>query len=359
MKRPFGFAILLLTAFQCEVTASPAGAMQVEKTFNAGIERWNLEMKAAATPEQRAEIAAKRPDATAAARKMWAEIGASLSDEWTLAPAAWFLRVTPGLLRSQPDGSMKPTFADEIDDVRDAIVAHHLRSPKLIPVCMALVTTQDPKSLAVLEKIRTTNPDPKVQGVAALAEAMLLKNSADSPEIMRRRLTCLRKAIVDSSDVDLGGVSVAQLAEDELHVILHLTKGRVAPDLSGFDSGGRPMKLSDFTGKVVMLVFWSSKDPEAGRLVEMANEWTSKFADRPLVVIGVNHDDRKTLRELEENQVLFRNFSDPGKDLAKEYRVGTWPLVYVLGKDRVIGYSGAPGSFAELSAEAMLAGTQP
>ena len=107
---------------------------------------------------------------------------------------------------------------------------------------------------------------------------------------------------------------------------------------------------------VMVGVVWAE---EAGRLVEMANEWTSKFADRPLVVIGVNHDDRKTLRELEENQVLFRNFSDPGKDLAREYRVGTWPLVYVLGKDRVIGYSGAPGSFAELSAEAMLAGTQP
>lgn len=357
MKPASCFAILLaLTTLAHTSHASPAEAVRIERTFNQAIERWNLEMQAAATPDARAAVLERRPDAPAAARRMWAAIGGSLREEWTLEPAAWFLRVTPGLLSSQPDGSRKPTFAREIEAIRQAVDTHHLRSPKLVPLCMALVTTQDPKSLAVLEKIRANNPDTKVQGVAALAEAMLLKSSGDSPEILKKRIAALRKAIIDSSDVDLGGITVAELAKDELYVINNLTKGRTAPDLSGIDAAGRPLKLSDFTGKVVILVFWSATDPESERLVNMANEWTRKFANRGAVVLGVNHDRLDRLRTLEaDDTVLFRNFSDPSKDLARAYRIGSWPLVYVLGKDRGIAYAGAPGSFAELSAEALLA----
>ncbi len=90
---------------------------------------------------------------------------------------------------------------------------------------------------------------------------MILKTLGDDPELMRKRLTYLRKAIIQSSDVNLGGTTVAKLAEDELYIIRFLTKGRVAPDLSGTDSAGRPLKLSDHKGKVIVLLFWGSTMP--------------------------------------------------------------------------------------------------
>jgi hypothetical protein len=42
-----------------------------------------------------------------------------------------------------------------------------------------------------------------------------------------------------------------------------------------------------------------------------------------------------------------------------EYRVGSWPLAYVLDGERKIHYAGAPGSFVELTAEALLAEAKP
>lgn len=360
MNRLHGLAALVFLAAVSSARATPAEAMQIEKSFDLEMERWTHATLAATTPEARADALSKRPDAIAAARRMWEVIGPHLAEEWSIEPASWFLRLAPGLRSAQPGGSMKPVFGNEVAAVRKAIEAHHVRSGKLVPLCMALVATQDPRSLPLLERIQTENPDPKIQGVAALAEAMLLKTSDDSPAIMRKRLTGLRKAIIQSSDVDLGGVTVAELAEDELYVIRFLTKGRVAPDLVGYDSGGRPMKLSSFEGKVLILIFWSSTDREADRLVDMANDWVRKFANRPVAVVGVNHDPLAKLRTMEaDDTVLFRNFSDPAKSLAKDYRVGTWPLVYVLGEDRSIGYAGAPGSFAELSAEALLPESSP
>jgi hypothetical protein len=37
-----------------------------------------------------------------------------------------------------------------------------------------------------------------------------------------------------------------------------LTRGEPAPDASGEDAEGHPLRVSDFRGKVVMLSFWST-----------------------------------------------------------------------------------------------------
>jgi len=340
---------------------APADAERIQKTWDLVMEKWSLETRAATTPDARAKAMASRPDATPYAKQMWDVIGASLDQEWTLEPAAWFLRATPGLLTTNADGSTSPTFAKENELIRKTVETKHLKSGHLIPMCMALVTSQDPRSLAVLEKIQSSHPDRKTQGVAALAAAMILKSLGDDADLMRKRLTYLRKAIVESSDVEIGGTTVAKLAEDELYIIRFLTKGREAPDLTGIDSAGRPMKLSEFKGKVVMLVFWSSTTmPEAQGVIRMIAETDHRFKGRPFAIVGVNHDPLDKLRALEaDNTVTWRNFSDPTKQLAGDYRVRSWPMVYVLDAGRKIHYAGTPGSFAEATVEALLAEKTP
>ena len=201
------------------------------------------------------------------------------------------------------------------------------------------------------------NPDPKTQGVAALGAAMVLKSLGDNPELIRKRLNYLRKAIIQSSAVEIGGTTVAKIAEDEFYVIRYLTKGRVAPDLTGIDSAGRPMKLSDHQGKVIMLVFWSSNMPDAKRVVRMITDFGLKMQDRPFVIIGVNQDSLAILRDLEsDDTVTWTSFTDPNLELSQEYRATNPAVVYVLDRDRKIQYSGAPGSFAELTVDALLGG---
>ena len=356
MKTPLALIPLLLAAVCPMLSASPAEATRIRKTWDLRQETWELELKAAATPEAKAKVLAARPDVTQSARDMWQAIGSSLGEEWTIEPAAWFLRATPGLLTTNPDGTTSPAFADEIDAVRKAVETKLFKSPKLGPMCMALVTNQDPRSLSILEKIIAENPDPKVQGVASLAAAMVLKSLGDDTEIMKKRLSNLRTAIIKSAEVDLGGTTVADLAKDEIYIISHLTKGRTAPDLSGVDSGGRPIRLSDFKGKVVYLLFWSSNMLEAQRVAEITGETARKFEGRPFVIVGVNQDNLETLRSLEADQtVTWRSFSDLSGELAKTYRVASLPLVYILDGERKIHYSGTPGTFAELTAEALLA----
>ncbi len=361
MNRSFHLAAVLLLLLSARSAAAPADAARVEQSYQRAMEKWSLEVRAAGTPEARAKAWSTRPDPAAFAKEMWTHISPALREEWSLQPAAWFLNLTCGQRLTRPDGSNSPAFAEETKAIHAAIETYHMKSAKLPPVCLALVPSDDPHALALLEKIQTGHADKAVQGVAALAIAMRLKALGADPGLMTKRLMLLRKAIIDSAQVEINGVSVAKLAEDELYIIRYLTKDRTAPDLIGMDSGNRPLKLSDYKDKVVVLLFWNSGVPEAGRMLEMATALEKKFAGKPFAILGVNNDPTENLREMQKQAdlVTFPNFSDPLNRLAQDYRVGSWPLVYVLDGKRKIHYAGQPGSFVDLTASALLDESKP
>ncbi len=348
-------AVAMLVA-PMTVHASPAEAARIRKSWEGEMEKWVRETRAATTPDARDAALARQPDTVKAVRGMWRQIGPALDQPWVLEHLAWFLRVAPGHFQTNENGAREQVFGHELLAILKALDDHHVTSDGMAPVCMALAGNADPRTLPLLEKILTSHPDPKTQGVAALAAAIVLRSLGDEPELMRKRLTYLRKAIIDSSDVQVTNDStVARVAEDELYVIRFLSKGRVAPDLEGVDSAGRPLKLSDHAGQIVVLIFWGDHMNDADHTIRIMNEMHARFQSRPVILLGVNRDPLDKLREMEgSGTVAWRSFSDPDEKLARTYRVGVWPLVHVLDGERRIQYSGAPGSFVELTVEALL-----
>jgi len=335
------------------VRANPEKAAKIQQDWEKSVREWTAQAEGALTPEQRTKLLETRPDAAACAARMWACIAPSLKEPWAIEPAAWCRQISHGL---REPGQTTSLFSSQIEDIKKAVINHHIArpDPQLYKLCQALAGLGDPLSLSILEKIENSNPDPKIQGVAALAASMIIKGLGDDGELMRKRLTYLRKAIINSADVELGSTTVADLAANELYQIRFLSKGRVAPELRGIDSEGRPFALSEQAGKVIVLVFWSSTIPEAEHVIEFTNEMTAKLKGKPVEVIGINHDPVEKLQALrKEGTVTWRNLSDPNNLLARDYRVGVWPMVYVLDHQRRIHYAGALGSFAELTADAL------
>lgn len=354
--RPLPTVLALLALLHFPLAAgTPKQAEGVRTAYEASVKAWVLKMQLATTPEARAAEAADRPDAVVAARRMWSVIQPNLSETWTLPHAAWLLRMSPALVEVDENGVRKPAIAPAVEAIFQSIETRHLKSAELAPICLALAAANQPKSLGLLEKIEKENPDKRVQGVAALGIAMMLKELSDEPEVMARRLTMLRKAIIESSDMEIEGASVAKLAEDELYIIRFLSKGREAPDLSGTGSGGEPMTLSSYRGKVVVLLFWTARSEDHDAVVAMVDQMRVRFSGQPFEVVGVNADPRETLRKMQASgEIKWPNFSDPEGKLATEYRVGFRPLAYVLDGQRKIHYVGQMGSFVELTAAAVL-----
>lgn len=342
----------------CASAGTPAEAAKIQQRLKLTTETWELQIKTAPNDDARRELWKKRPDTTAFAQEMWSCIRPSLAEDWTLEPAGWLMRIAPNIYVVDASGAAKPALPTAVAEIRAAVEKNHLRSPKLAPICLGLVAGQDPTALGLLEKIEAQNPDQRVQGVAALGQAMLLKGIGDDGAVMKKRLNLLRKSIINSADVEIDGASVARMAEDELYIIRYLTKGREAPDISGNGSGGQQMKLSDYQGKVVVLLFWGSTSvPDLDHLLELTTAMQTKYAGKSFALVGVNNDTVDVLRSLqaeEAKRVTWPNFSDPANKLAGEFRVASRPIAYVLDASRKIQFVGTPGSFVELTVDALL-----
>lgn len=341
-------ASLLPLLLALHAHATPAEAERVKRSYELSAETWELKMKITTEPEERRELMESRPDPTAAAADLWRQIAPSLKDEWIIPYAAFFLDLTRGVMAAERQRLLE-TFAE-----------HHTLKPGIAPFCVALAESGDPKSLPLLEKILAQNPDEPTKGIAALGAALLLKNLGDAPEVMQKRLTYLRQAIIMAADQDIGGISVADIVGDELYVIRYLAKGRTAPDLSGADVSARVIRLSELRGKTVVLLFWDAKSPETDKFIGITNQMAIKYADKPVAILGVTPEALGRIRELQaDGSIRWNNIIDPTDKLAREFRITVRPTAFVIGANGKIEYTGLPGSFAELTVDALLAGDSP
>jgi len=123
-----------------------------------------------------------------------------------------------------------------------------------------------------------------------------------------------------------------------------LAIGKVAPEIVGEDLNGKPLKLSDFRGKVVMLSFWGTWCGPCMGLVAHERSLVKRLEGKPFVLIGVNSDrERESLKpRLEKEQISWRSFwngsKGPGGPIAKKWNIHLWPTVYVLDQNGVIRY---------------------
>ncbi len=327
----------------------------LREEYKTKMEVWTLSMQSADTAEAQQKIWSQRPDSVVYATKIWGMLKPSLNKDWTIDPAAWLLKLVCSFpVEGLPNEAI--TMRKEIiSQVMSSVEKQHLGSAKLAPMCMGLLAVGDTLCLKLLERIEKENPEGSVQGVAALAISVLLQNLSEDPQTMKRRLTLLRKAIIESAHVQIDGISVAKIADDQLYMIRYLTKNRVAPDLEGVDVTGAKGKISDHAGKVVILLFWNSAMPEYERVLEIQRNLVKKMEGKKLVVIGITNDSLASLRTMQaDGAITWRNFLDPKGELTRQYRIPTLPYCYVLDHERKIQYVGSPGSFVELTSDALL-----
>lgn len=354
MLKPLLIAALFLAPI---AHATPEQAERIQRGYELSAETWALKYQLAASPAEKQALLASRPDPEAAAKELWAEIAPSLKESWVIPHAAFFLDLTRNLTTTGPEGNTQPAFSAERQQIIAAFTENHLKKPGIATFCIALAESGGPKALSVLEKVIEENPDETTQGMAALAASMLLKDLGEAPEVMKKRLTYLRKAIIQASDQKIGDTSVADIVTDELYVIRFLAKGRIAPELSGTDVGGRVVRLSDLKGKIVILLFWDAKSAETDKIIALTNQLAEKYEGKPVAILGVTPESLDRIRALQaDRSIKWNNIIDPADKLAAEYRIAARPAVLVLDEKGTIEYTGLPGSFVELTVDALLSG---
>jgi peroxiredoxin len=128
------------------------------------------------------------------------------------------------------------------------------------------------------------------------------------------------------------------------HMVTSLTVGKTAPDIVGTDLDGVRFKLSDYRGKVVLLVFsgeWCgicrSQYPYERLLLELYKGW-------PFEILGVESgNDAATAKKSNDEQgLLFRAWwngeARADGTIASTWNVVGWPAAYLLDAQGVIRF---------------------
>jgi peroxiredoxin len=216
-------------------------------------------------------------------------------------------------------------------------------------------------AIKLLKAVLAKNPNRTARGQAALGLAWDAKNRfrrADSKgssdadhlrEVAEKAFEGVLKDFGSCPNLRKKGTrpATATLAgevEPELFELRRLRVGALAPDIEAVDLAGKKFKLSDYRGKVVLLVFWASWCGPCMGAVPHERELVEHFKNRPFVLIGVNGDEKQAEAEkaVVKHSIPWRSFwngtEGPGGPIARAWNVRGWPTVYVIDQKGIIRY---------------------
>jgi thiol-disulfide isomerase/thioredoxin len=189
--------------------------------------------------------------------------------------------------------------------------------------------------VATVENLRS-RPD-WAKNVAAYVGPELVKQlkDADTTKMLARAEEAFERVQKNHAFVSYKKTNLGKAAEAELFELRHLAVGKVAPEIDAEDTEGNKLKLSDYRGKVVVLVFWGTWCPHCMAMVPQERALVKKYEGKPFAMVGINSDvERDKLKAAyTKHGITWRSFYDgPSVDgpIASRWNVQGWPTVYVL-----------------------------
>jgi thiol-disulfide isomerase/thioredoxin len=259
---------------------------------------------------------------------------------------------------------------------------HHMADPRLARLVMSLYQSHDAPSWKFALEIADTHQDRATRGRASyslgwIAKWQLIQTEvyersgvrvpADKQPLLRAHIeTYLGRAAKEYADVTsegghgtVGALAAAALAG--MANLANLKVGKPTPEIEGADLDGARLKLSNYRGKVVLVVFWASWCGPCMADVPHEREIVEKLRGRPFALLGVNGDEdvAKAKEAVETAKITWRSFSpdDSGRrgGIPSAWNVFSWPTTYVIDHTGVIRHINLRGTDLDKPLEELVA----
>ncbi len=144
---------------------------------------------------------------------------------------------------------------EEAEKALGTILADGIESPALEELTRQLQWASSSIGAKALEALRTMAEKSPHRGVKAAALFTLGAAILSGGKGMEREQIEARKCL-ETVMKEYADTRYAKLAEGYLFELENLQVGKTAPDFEATDQDGKPFKLSDYRGKVVVIDFW-------------------------------------------------------------------------------------------------------
>ena len=186
--------------------------------------------------------------------------------------------------------------------------------------------------------------------------------SLKQDELKREAETLYLRTIKEFADLQPMGKDFPPLgeqAEGALYRVRNLEIGCIVPELEAEDVDGKPLKLSDFRGKVVVISFWATWCGPCMGMVPDEKALVERMKGRPFVLLGVNGDEDRELAKSVSAKVgiTWRSFWNerPHGPISLKWGVSSWPTVYVIDATGVIRNDNLRGPDLDKAVELLVA----
>jgi peroxiredoxin len=262
-----------------------------------------------------------------------------------------------------------------VDEAMDLLAKNHVASERLLPIIQRLDQFIDttPASLGLLRAVFHTNMHHKTRAWACLVLGRSIAKSKNLIQCQRGQLeltlhahpqlkTLPRTVPEGKTDAALAAMvkeaadlfetvigefpdfpDLANTARKELFELRHLAIGCAAPEIEGQDVDGKPFKLSDYRGKVVLLDFWSLSCGACVAEFPRLRLLVKRCERQPFVLLGINSGDKNSmLLSLRQRAEINWRFWCDGEDdvgpIVQRWNVWNLPTLYVIDRQGVIRY---------------------
>ena len=235
-----------------------------------------------------------------------------------------------------------PTFVE----AADLIALQHATSPDIQNFCEILESS--PRWEGPFERhlkiILQANQHRHVRCAAAVALPSVVQLSPGGRQVEAAQLY---QQFLDDFDgkheYHYQGIenSYRYVASMELNRLNTCPIGEPAPEISGVDLDGKPMKLSDYRGKVVLLSFWAMWCASCVEFIPHEKAIAKRFEAEPFAILGVNGDSdlEKAKAGVTQHGIPWRSFRDEHAEepkISKAWSVRGWPKTYLIDREGII-----------------------
>jgi hypothetical protein len=152
----------------------------------------------------------------------------------------------------------KGTMNSSAATLADEILRLHSNSPQLGKMVEKQYVFSSSKKREIFERLLKESPNPIVQAEALFGLAKMDQKSTDAAEQARAQDRFKELSTRYGTLKRRGLTPYAEIADAVLspYPAAALEIGKPAPEITGFDVDGKPLKLSTYRGRVVVIDFW-------------------------------------------------------------------------------------------------------